>query len=469
MSVKHRELVVEDKSYPFAHCKLGREKYAKVLTEIIKAYHTGFVLAINSRWGTGKTSFIKMWEQDLKNQSLQTIYFNAWENDFEDNPLVALMGELKTITQETNKEQFKKALKSAATLSKHIIPLAAQAIADRYINTQLLRDTIVSITEGTTDIFENEVNDYANKKASIKEFRKSLSEFISETNSAKPLIFFIDELDRCRPNYAVSILEQIKHFFSVPNIVFILSIDKVQLGNAVRGVYGSDKIDSDEYLRRFIDIEYSLPSPEKGTYYNYLYTYFEFDNFFKSTSRNDYRELKSDSNEFLQMAEILFDDTPITLRQQEKIFAHARLALRSFKINEYVVPIIFLLLTYIKLINEELYNQIRSKTLSLKELQKEFKLIVGSKLTQDQERSFMWVEAQLVLYYNNSLYNSYNRNNIYINDETGKKLILKSVISPTKDIDFIETFERIDSNKRTGHLDLGHFINKIDLTANVQL
>jgi len=94
MNIKHSEISIDnEEKNPFAYCKLGREKYAKVLTEIIEIYHTGFVLAINNKWGTGKTMFIKMWEQDLKNQSFQTIYFNAWENDFEDNPLVALMGE----------------------------------------------------------------------------------------------------------------------------------------------------------------------------------------------------------------------------------------------------------------------------------------------------------------------------------------------------------------------------------------
>lgn len=71
-------------------------------------------------------------------------------------------------------------------------------------------------------------------------------------------MFIIDELDRCRPRYAVEVLEQIKHLFSVPGIVFVLSIDKVQLGNAIRGFYGSDLIDADEYYKNQIytdDIE----------------------------------------------------------------------------------------------------------------------------------------------------------------------------------------------------------------------
>lgn len=468
MTLKHKELIISPDN-PFENCKLGRAKYANVLNSIIDGHPQGFVLSINNRWGTGKTTFIKMWEQDLRNQSLQTIYFNAWENDFEDNPLIALMGELKVITQDTAKDLFKKVLKNAAPLSKNIVPLVAAAIADRYINIKLLNEAIVGASEGISDIFENEVKDYVNKKDSVKEFRQSLSEFIHKTNNGKPLIFFIDELDRCRPNYAVSILEQIKHFFSVSNIVFVLSIDKVQLGNAIRGVYGSEYIDTDDYLRRFIDIEYSIPEPEKGVYYNYLYDYFEFDDFFASEHRKNNRELGSDKNDFLKISEMLFDNTTISLRQQEKIFAHARLALRSFKALEYVVPTIFLLLTYIKLTNINLYIQIRNKSLSINDLQEKFKEIVGAKVLAESARSLIWAEAHLILFYNNYLYGSHDRSHIYNSIGAEKVLLIKSIINPSKNNDLLEIFEAIDRTRNIGHLSIIHLMNKIDLTTNIQL
>jgi len=239
--IRHKEIDIVAGS-PFANCQLDRQQYANVLTSIVNTYADGFVLAINNKWGTGKTTFVKMWEQDLKDKNYQTVYFNAWENDFENNPLTALMGELKTLTKKTTEPEFKTVLKNAAVLSKHILPMVAKAIADRYIDTKGITEAIENITKGVTDIFENEVNEYAEKKKGIAEFRKSLSKFIADTNNGKPLIFIVDELDRCRPDYAVAILEQIKHFFSVPNIVFVLSIDKEQLGNAVRGVYGSEQI-----------------------------------------------------------------------------------------------------------------------------------------------------------------------------------------------------------------------------------
>ena len=101
------------------------------------------------------------------------------------------------------------------------------------------------------------------------------------TKGDKPIIFIIDELDRCRPSYAVELLEQVKHFFSVSGIVFVLSIDKVQLGHAVRGVYGNDRINADEYLRRFIDIEYSIPVPDKNYFEIFLRLLWILDDFFE--------------------------------------------------------------------------------------------------------------------------------------------------------------------------------------------
>ena len=114
------------------------------------------------------------------------------------------MGELKTLTKESIDPKFQSVLKKAA-LSKHVIPILAQAVADRYIDTNEIKQAIVDATKGLADVFENDVNEYAAKKKSIGDFRKSLSHFIANTNEGKPLVFIIDELDRCRPNYAVSI------------------------------------------------------------------------------------------------------------------------------------------------------------------------------------------------------------------------------------------------------------------------
>lgn len=468
--IKHSELEILAES-PFANCKLDREKYAQVLTNIINSYSYGFVLAINNKWGTGKTTFVKMWEQDLKNKEYQTVYFNAWENDFENNPLTALMGELKTLTTKSTETEFKSTLKKAATLTKHLAPIVAKAIADKYIDTTNIKDAIVGVTKGLTDVFENDVNEYSKKKKSISEFRTSLSEFIANTNKGKPVIFIIDELDRCRPDYAVSILEQVKHFFSVPKIIFILSIDKIQLGNAVRGVYGSDKIDADEYLRRFIDLEYSIPEPETGTFSAYLYEYFNFDDFFAKPERAKYSELKYDKTDFLKIARILFLNSNSSLREQEKIFALARIALRGFADNYFVFPFVYLFLTFIKTKKSDFYNKIKLQKITIQELQEFLLEIVGKNLDEDNEQELLVLEAYLLNFYNNSLNSGYyHKSKLYERDEEGNnKLLINSIINKTKNIDLLHILESINRRRSGGDLKLDYFLNKIELLEELKM
>lgn len=470
MSIKHKEIKIE-KGKPFANCQLNRQQYAEVLTSIVSTYADGFVLAINNKWGTGKTTFVKMWEQDLKDNDYQTVYFNAWENDFENNPLTALMGELKTLTKIDKDPKFTSVLKKGAVLSKHIAPMVIKAIASRYIDTKEFGDAIENITNGATEILENEVNEYAEKKKGIAEFRTSLSEFIANTNDDKPLIFIVDELDRCRPDYAVAILEQIKHFFSVSNIVFVLSIDKEQLGNAVRGVYGSEQINAEEYLRRFIDVEYSIPEPDAEKYCNYLYNYFGFDEFFNSKIRINIRELNYDGKTFLKTTKMLFKNANISLRQQEKIFAHSRLVLRSFPDNNFVFPGLFLFLIYIKILNNTFYSKIKLKQLNLIDLQKEFVNSIKFIDNVDSNFEIVDLEAYLVHYYNNYIASYSNRNILYEKDTTidKNKLVFNSLTDKSPDNSrFLLMLEHLSKGYNNGgDLNIEYLLKKIDLTETL--
>lgn len=469
MNIKHYEIEIEQEN-PFANCKLDRQKYSKVLTNIINSYPYGFVLALNNKWGTGKTTFVRMWEQDLRNDEFQTVYFNAWENDFENNPLTALMGELKTLTTKETEPEFKKTLKRASALTKNIAPIIAKAIADRYIDTEGIKEAIIGVTQGLTDVFENEVQEYEKKKKSISDFRQSLAEFIASTNEGKPLVFIIDELDRCRPNYAVSILEQIKHFFSVPNIVFILSIDKEQLGCAIKGVYGSDDIDADEYLRRFIDLEYSIPEPEVDIFYKYLYEYFKYDEFFQSPERIKHYELQSDKSNFLETCKLLFTNANVPLRQQEKIFAHSRLALRSFNINSYVMPHLFLYLNFVKIRHYDFYELLRKKSLNITEVQEKFIKTIKTTISEETERQIMWLEVYLINAYNNYYQDRYHFKKLFeLDRETGNnKSLHSSIIKKNSEQEVMDILTSINRGRGEGNLDLSHLINRIELLENLK-
>src|SRR2546423_5429406 len=95
MPVRFKPAQVEiPEDSPFKNDLLEREQNAKVLSQFVARLTEPFVLAIDSPWGSGKTTFLRMWLQSLRNQEFPCLYFNAWENDFSDSPLISLIGEI---------------------------------------------------------------------------------------------------------------------------------------------------------------------------------------------------------------------------------------------------------------------------------------------------------------------------------------------------------------------------------------
>lgn len=401
MQIKHVEIDIPEDE-PFVNCKLDRAKYAKVLTSILGGYPKGFALAINNPWGAGKTTFVKMWQQQLKNEGYRTIYFNAWENDFSDDPLIAIMAELQELTGKGNNTRFKSMLQKGADLSKHILPALAKAAISKYVNSEELKDILSESAKGASDILAEELKDYARKKKAVGDFRKELSEFIKEQESEKPLVFILDELDRCRPDYAVRVLEHMKHFFSVEGIVYVLSIDKKELGNSVRGFYGSEHIDSNEYLRRFIDLEYIIPRPANNVYCKYLFNYFDLRAFIYSDERKQYQRFRDDDELILKMAVKVFDRSGASLRQQEKVFGLTSLILRSFQSNQYIFAHILVFLIYLKVLQPDIYYKIQSKQYEYQEICDLFYHLLPKDPDDFNGLNFEYMQALLLHLYGNS-------------------------------------------------------------------
>lgn len=456
--MKHQD-ILPVKGSPFENCQLNRKQYADVLTTIVSTYSEGFVLAINNKWGAGKTTFVKMWEQQLKDLNFETIYFNAWENDFEDNPLAAIMGELKTISKEADKKDFQKILKKAAIIGKNVIPQLVANFVLKQTGMGDLKEFSENASKGFIESFENDVDEYAQKKETIKGFRTELEKFIKKKTNGKPLVFIVDELDRCRPNYSVSILEQIKHFFSVKGIVFVLSIDKEQLGNAVKGVYGTDLINSEEYLRRFIDLEYSIPEPDKNKFCNYLFDYFKFNEFFTN-------QKKEQVTSFKEIMKLLLNNPSISLRQQEKLLAHTSLSLKLLPNNETFYPSLFFFLNYIRLFKKKMFDRIRNKEYSLSALQKEYATIFPS-FEESEIYTIIELEAHLIYFYNSSISERPENN---ITEEVGyiEKVKIKTVIDINKNEIFKSSIEYLlKSNNK--YLKITSFLDKIDLLEDIKI
>jgi hypothetical protein len=461
MKIKHQEIEIS-KENPFANCKLGREPFAKILSDIVNTYADGFVLAINNEWGTGKTTFVKMWQQQLNSKGFQTIYFNAWENDFDSNPLVALMSELQTLTNSKNKKVFKSVIEKGAVLVKNIVPTLTKSLIKKYVVDldEIAIDAIENSTKASTEILEEKIKEYSSKKKTIVEFRKELGKFVKQADNSKPLIFIIDELDRCRPNYAVEVLEQIKHFFSVKGIVFVLSIDKKHLGASIKGVYGSEEINTEEYLRRFIDLEYSIPIPTTADFVKYLFEYYNFSDFFSNPLRLKFQQFRKDSDVFLRISEILLTKNNLTLRQQERIFAMTRLILCSFESNQFAFPLILFLLIYIKFVHNDFFNQIEKNELNLQDLNNSIAELILQNIHNSKKLNVSYVEALFLWLYNNNEQNGQSEI-LILNDDGSFSTSIQSKISDSKEL--TKNLVSI-SNQEFADLDLSFLIKKINLT-----
>ena len=262
MKLKAKALKIDSQS-PYGDDCLGRREQAETLTKIVEDIREPFVLAVDAPFGMGKSTFVQMWKASLQGQDFTTLYFNAWENDFTDNALTSLLGEFRREleTEVGNKEVtavWKKAKKAGAVIARSAGPAVIKVLTAGALDMEKLGEAIGEATEKAA---EKGIENYDQDKNTIQAFKDELATFIQKKSPGKPVVFFIDELDRCRPLFAIEVLEHAKHLFSVDGLIFVLSMDKEQLAHSLRAVYGMG-MNVDGYLARFIDLTYHLPEPD---------------------------------------------------------------------------------------------------------------------------------------------------------------------------------------------------------------
>ena len=242
-----KELELKKISHPFEDDLLGLKPFAETISNIVVSTKDPFVFSINSPYGTGKTFFLRRLHCLLEQKGCICVSYNAWESDFYDNPLIALISELI----DNLKANSKVNLKDFENIEK--------------AGTKVSSFGFSYIASVDVQIKDNILDSYKEYKKLKFDFIDALQEFTKTLE--KPLVFIIDELDRCRPDYAIKTLEVIKHFFNIPNIVFIIGVDRKQIESTVKVLYGSN-IDNncDEYLRKFIDQDFYLPYTKNEKY-----------------------------------------------------------------------------------------------------------------------------------------------------------------------------------------------------------
>ncbi|MDA8575465.1 KAP family NTPase [Candidatus Marinamargulisbacteria bacterium] len=238
---------------------LNREPFAKKLTQAITTFYAfeddAYVLSLNASFGSGKTTFVHMWKNYLEDQAIQCVYLNAWEQDFDDEPLMpileALLGKLPDNQNTRNKIYTAVSAVGSSIAKQFIANTTGISFSDLAAEVKDKTKDKNGLEEGKK-VFET----YQFKRKALEDLRVALGDYV-KTLDGKPLVIFVDELDRARPNYSVRFLETIKHVFSIQGICFVLSVDRDQLKQSVVHQYGN--IDFDNYYLRFVTAEADLP------------------------------------------------------------------------------------------------------------------------------------------------------------------------------------------------------------------
>ncbi len=285
----------------FPQDTLGREKYAQFLTQFLKdqGYEPStenkqnYVLNLNSEWGSGKTYFLKRWSEDLK-PHFPVVYIDAWQQDYSDDPLMTVISSvIKQLREQAGVKEDDKVIKVSNKiigLLKAAAPGFARSISKRYfdldpsaviqvmqakpdetieVETTEEGDKSVDMSAMASSMVKHLIDEHDAKSIAINDLKGNIKQWIKIVTERKklqyPAFIFIDELDRCRPSYAVEMLETIKHIFDIEGIVFVVATDTEQLQHAVKAIYG-EGFDARLYLGRFFNSRFSLKVPDLKTF-----------------------------------------------------------------------------------------------------------------------------------------------------------------------------------------------------------
>lgn len=329
---------------------IGRGEFVRQFVKMLNAIEDNCTIALEGNWGSGKTFFVKQVKMvlDAHNPNYQPVngflteerrkvikekcsefnvedgstelkpqlcvYYDAWQNDNDEDPILSLV---YSIVKEIGSEfSFNK--KSTLDICGELIKL----VCDKDIS------KLIKVLKGKNALDRiRKTKDEADK---VSEFLQSLLPEVGER-----LIVFVDELDRCKPSYAVKLLERIKHYFLDEEITFVFSVNINELQHTIKKHYGSD-FDATRYLDRFFDLRATLPKFDLEKYYANIG--FELNekmfNYVCASVINKYQFEMRNIAKYIRLAKIA---VPKSVRKGDMLFVPEKRA--SFIYNTYVIPI----------------------------------------------------------------------------------------------------------------------------------
>ena len=301
-----------------------RKVFVKNMVQCFSDIETPSTFCIDAGWGYGKTTFLDALSEELLENNFCVLRYNSWENDYEQDPFTSLLLSIlpqihQYLTKQEKAEMFAVDLvckliagtlavtKAITSIKLPFLPSAFEIGKDSMNYLPAVREWINGDSANIPEVSPQQ-KCLASFKANLLDLSKKLKCY---NQSFKTIVVLIDELDRCRPSYAIELLERVKHILNQEGFVFVFALNKETLEKTVKTMYG--EVDPDGYLRRFFDYELVLPEPDLGEFSSQLIQNIEIS------------ELKANS---LIIFSGMVKQAKCSLRDVEKMFKKLIIALR---------------------------------------------------------------------------------------------------------------------------------------------
>lgn len=371
---------------PFRNDLLSRKEPAEVLTHLVGSIEGPCVLAVDAPWGAGKTTFLHLWARHLRNNGFPVVDFNAWQTDHSGDPFIALSSELMEglrgfmATAGRTVEDIKAA---ATEVLRHAIPGLVRFATAGAFNVDQLSEREIGrfLASYASDRFAR----HRAGQQSMEKFKAALRDTakdVSRSKGDRPLIVMIDELDRCRPTYAVELLEVAKHLFAVHGVVFVLAVNRSELAHSIRALYG-DEFNAEGYLHRFFDVDFRLPDPERRPFVDAMLDSMQIDAHVQRTrdheARGEEQSVRKLLTRFLGASDIGLREIAQTIHRLGLVFASLR-ANQKWFFTTMVVALI------LRTLDSNLYYRFaRGEASDLEVVDRVFERVGGQSLRRTQE------------------------------------------------------------------------------------
>ncbi|WP_207283948.1 P-loop NTPase fold protein [Pseudomonas sp. FW300-N2F2] len=355
IQLRFKSLQFDTNTWPCPQDLLGRHAEIENLSPVLLNAQSPLVFAIDAPWGGGKTTFFRLWQCYLSYEKKVSLYLNAWESDFAEDPLLPMLSVLdRWLSDQSNTPAVRSAWEKAKTYAPSIIKSTAVAAAKAatFGALDLDKEYEKLASELAGGSVGSLVDSFNIKQKSLERFKVQLSKALDALPEGQEnLILFVDELDRCKPTYAIEVLERIKHLFDVDRLVFVLAINRNQLSKSFQGVYGP-AFDGSHYLRRFIDLDYHLNLVDVDAYINARIRQPDILDYFKSrhSERDDYEY----GAKVLSFLAVRFK---FTLRDIDQLVVRLRLILRSIPKDHFLDIPLLIPLMVLRQENPDLYHR----------------------------------------------------------------------------------------------------------------